>query len=205
MASKMTKNNYKIIWMITKKVITLQLKLKAIYKTLAKIVIKIVITKFLNTQLKRYQPYRITVKRSFMLKQEFERLTGTQYSDEDYKEIESAYTSVEDMSKQEFADMWVSAGKKARNFILEMGKENKARELELGQQLKAAKLAIKTIKEKHAKVVNALFESACENEDDNLRNICIEEMGARTYLRKKLENDYELLQEDKDLILQELN
>ena len=140
-----------------------------------------------------------------MLKQEFERLTGTQYSDEDYKEIESAYTSVEDMSKQEFADMWVSAGKKARNFILEMGKENKARELELGQQLKAAKLAIKTIKEKHAKVVNALFESACENEDDNLRNICIEEMGARTYLRKKLEDDYELLQEDKDLILQELN
>ena len=61
----MTKNNYKIIWMITKKVITLQLKLKAIYKTLAKVVIKIVITKFLNTQLKRYQPYRITVKRSF--------------------------------------------------------------------------------------------------------------------------------------------
>lgn len=86
-----------------------------------------------------------------------------------------------------------------------MGKENKARELELGLQLKAAKLAIETIKEKHAKVVDALFESACENEDANLRKICIEEMGARTYLRKKLENDYELLQEDKDLILQELN
>ena len=201
----MTKNNYKIVWKITKKVITLQLFLKAIYKTLAKVVIKIVITKFLNTQLKRYQPYRITVKRSFMLKQEFERLTGTQYSDEDYKEIESAYISVGNMSKQEFADMWVSAGKKARNFILEISKENEVRELELKQELRDAGLAIKTIKEKHAKVVDALFESACENEDDNLRKICIEEMGARTYLRKKLENDYELLQEDKDLILQELN
>lgn len=42
--------------MKTKIVITLQLKLKTIYKTLAKVVIKIVITKFLNTQLKRYQP-----------------------------------------------------------------------------------------------------------------------------------------------------
>lgn len=46
----MTENNYKIIWIITQKVITLQLFLKAIYKTLAKVVIKIVITKFLNTQ-----------------------------------------------------------------------------------------------------------------------------------------------------------
>lgn len=44
----------------------MQLKLKTIYKTLAKVVIKIVITKFLNTQLKRYQPYRITVKRRNM-------------------------------------------------------------------------------------------------------------------------------------------
>nr|DAR44756.1 MAG TPA: hypothetical protein [Caudoviricetes sp.] len=34
----------------------MQLFLKAIYKTLAKVVIKIVTTKFLNTQLKRYQP-----------------------------------------------------------------------------------------------------------------------------------------------------
>lgn len=179
--------------------------MKAIYKTLAKVVIKIVITKFLNTQLKRYQPYRITVKRSFMLKHEFEILTGKQYSDEDYKEIESAYTSVEDISKQEFADMWVSAETRTKSFIIKMSKENKAKELELKLELRDAQLAIKTMKEKHAKVVNALFESACENEDDNLRNICIEEMGARTYLRKKLENDYELLQEDKDLILQELS
>ena len=140
-----------------------------------------------------------------MLKQEFEKLTGKQYSDEDYKEIESAYTSVEDMSKMEFADMWQCSGAKTKRFIVKMNKENKARELELELQLKAAKLAIKTIKEKHAKVVDALFESACENEDANLRKICIEEMGSRTYLRKKLENDYEILQEDKDLILQELN
>lgn len=140
-----------------------------------------------------------------MLKQEFEKLTGKQYSDEDYKEIESAYTSVEDISKQEFADMWVSAGARTKSFIIKMSKENKARELELKLELRDAQLATKTIKERHAKVVNALFESACENEDDHLREICIEEMGARTYLRKKLENDYELLQEDKDLILQELN
>lgn len=140
-----------------------------------------------------------------MLKQEFEELTGIQYSDEGYKEIEYAYISVEDTSKQEFADMWVSAGTRTKSFIIKMSKETKARVLELGLQLKAAKLAIETIKEKHAKVVDALFESACENEDANLRKICIEEMGARTYLRKKLENDYELLQEDKDLILQELN
>lgn len=46
MVSKMTENNYKIILIITQKVITLQLFLKAIYKTLAKVVIKIVITKF---------------------------------------------------------------------------------------------------------------------------------------------------------------
>lgn len=140
-----------------------------------------------------------------MLKQEFEELTGIQYSDEDYKEIEYAYISVKNMTKQEFADTWLTIGPRAKKFIIKMGKENKAREIELGLQLKAAKLAIETIKEKHAKVVDALFESACENEDANLRKICIEEMGARTYLRKKLENDYELLQEDKDLILQELN
>lgn len=52
--------------MKTKIVITLQLKLKAIYKTLAKVVIKIVITKFLDTQLKRYQPSTARLSQLYM-------------------------------------------------------------------------------------------------------------------------------------------
>lgn len=131
-----------------------------------------------------------------MTQQEFEQLTGFRTTETEYSYIEVAYMA-DDESKQEFCDTWKITPKPARDLLIKMGYNQK----ETRAALKAALSKTSRVQEE---LLDIMFERAQKMSDPELRKACIKHMGAKVYIQKLLQGEYNLWEDDRDLIVQNL-
>lgn len=128
-----------------------------------------------------------------MTQQEFEQLTGTNVTSAEYLRIENVYMADLNQSKQEFCKMWVKTPKSAQEMMIDMTLDLQATKDDLLQLTKS-----------NDELLDIMFERTQKMSDPELRKSCIKHMGEKVYIQKLLQGKYNLWEDDRDLIIQNL-
>lgn len=134
-----------------------------------------------------------------MTKQEFEERTGLKTDAEEYAEIEKMYMAAGDMDKDEFCRCWRQTGKNPLTRIL-------ARQAEiLKGQLKERDKELEDVEEKKMDLAKFLLGKAqAYNHDTDFRREAVRFIGEYDVVKLKLQEGYELWNEDREFLLSAL-
>lgn len=125
-----------------------------------------------------------------MLQAEFKNLTGLDITPEEYQEVENVYMS-SDYSKEYFCNMWKNASEEARCWMIDMSRmiiRNQAHMMKMAKQQR--------------EIEDAMFESVQKFSDPDLRKVCIESMGKKNYIKKMINEERNLWEADRQMIVE---
>lgn len=134
-----------------------------------------------------------------MTKQEFEERTGLKTDAEEYAEIEKMYMAAGDMDKDEFCRCWRQTGKNPLTRILAHQAEI------LKGQLKERDKELKYIGVEKIELARFLLEKAqVYHTDMDFRREAVRLIGEYDVIKLKLQEGYELWNEDREFLLSAL-
>lgn len=129
-----------------------------------------------------------------MNKQEFIDRTGFTPTSEEYETIEALYMAAGEMDKDEFCKEY----KKHGRLVSVIFKETKV----LKGQLEEANNIIEDLHEQKSQILDFLIEQAEKWSASDLREKAIEILGAKEYLRRKVEKGFNLWKSDRELLIE---
>lgn len=124
-----------------------------------------------------------------MTQQEFEQLTGTTVTAEEYSQIEKVYMMNDNMEKKEFCQMWMNTPEPAQDYMIDMANEIRIREE-----------IIKSDNNDKKDLLDVMFERTQVMSDPVLRKECIKHMGEHRYILKLAASQHNFWEADRQLI-----
>lgn len=131
-----------------------------------------------------------------MNKQEFIERTGLTPTIEEYETIEALYMAAGEMDKDEFCKEYKKHG--ASRLVSVLFKETKV----LKGQLEEANNIIEDLHEQKSQMLDFLVEQAEKWSASDLREKAIKILGAKEYLRRKVEKGFNLWELDRQLLVE---
>lgn len=131
-----------------------------------------------------------------MNKQEFIERTGLTPTSEEYEAIEALYMAAGEMDKDEFCKEYKKHG--TSRLVSVLFKETKV----LKGQLEEANNIIEDLREQKSQMLDFLIEQAEKWSASDLREKAIKILGAKEYLRRKVENGFNLWESDRELLIE---
>lgn len=131
-----------------------------------------------------------------MNKQEFIERTGLTPTSEEYEAIEALYMAAGEMDKDEFCKEYKKHG--TSRLVSVLFKETKV----LKGQLEEANNIIEDLREQKSQMLDFLIEQAEKWSASDLREKAIKILGAKEYLRRKVEKGFNLWKSDRELLLE---
>lgn len=131
-----------------------------------------------------------------MNKQEFIDRTGFTPTSEEYETIEALYMAAGEMDKDEFCREYKKHG--TSRLVSVLFKENKV----LKGQLEEANNIIENLHEQKSQMLDFLIEQAEKWSASDLREKAIKILGAKEYLRRKVEKGFNLWESDRELLIE---
>lgn len=131
-----------------------------------------------------------------MNKQEFIERTGLTPTIEEYETIEALYMAAGEMDKDEFCKEYKKHG--ASRLVRILFKETKV----LKGQLEEANNIIEDLHEQKSQMLDFLVEQAEKWSASDLREKAIKILGAKEYLRRKVEKGFNLWESDRQLLVE---
>lgn len=115
-----------------------------------------------------------------MLQKEFEALTGKKVSASEYEGIERAYMNT-DLSKDDFCELWMESPKALNEIVTKT-------------------ILVRRLYEERVSIVDALVELSDKYGTSELQK-SISIVGAKEYIKKKLEKGYFITDADRELLI----
>lgn len=131
-----------------------------------------------------------------MNKQEFIERTGLTPTSEEYEAIEALYMAAGEMDKDEFCKEYKKHG--TSRLVSVLFKETKV----LKGQLEEANNIIEDLREQKSQMLDFLIEQAEKWSASDLREKAIKILGAKEYLRRKVEKGFNLWESDRELLIE---
>lgn len=133
-----------------------------------------------------------------MTQQEFTARTGIEPSGCEWNTIEDMYLAAGNMGKDEFCDAYKIIG--TAPLVKELHRQTASQRVTIGELTNK----IQELKNKIHYLAEVLIDQASKNADYNLYNEAVRAIGQRNVTLYKIENDFELWDEDHDYIKEKL-
>lgn len=140
-----------------------------------------------------------------MTQKEFEERTKMEVTADEFDIIHDMYMACGDkVDKDEFCGLYMTKG--GRHTLMDyMAQEKRVADEAYGMAMGRIKELERERKEADSRMADWLMEQAEKWGATDLRDKAVEMLGAREYLRRKLERNMNLWEEDRELLLNLLN